>query len=388
MKTMEDIRPFRIEVPQTVLDDLIDRLRCTRYTDEPEVQPSDEAAPDGLLPAGWRYGVPVSRVRQLVEHWRTKYDWREVENKLNAHPQFTTMIDDQLIHFLHVPSKEPDAVPLILTHGWPGSVIEYLNVIEPLTNPRAHGRDPRRSFHVVIPSIPGFGFSGPTTAPGWNRYRIAAAWVELMRRLGYDRYIAAGNDAGSMISPEVGRLAPEHVLGVHVTQVFSFPSGDPSELTDLTADEQAGLQRLQWFWENLGSFNMVHSQQPQTLAHALADSPAGLLAWMSQLFDTDLDPEFVLTNVMIYWATGTAGSSLRLYFEDAHASNPTEPTTVPLGLAMAGGDFISIRRLAERDHKNIVSWRAYDRGGHYQAHLEPAQYVADIEQFSQLVLHD
>jgi pimeloyl-ACP methyl ester carboxylesterase len=320
-------------------------------------------------------------VRGLVEYWRDGYDWRAWEARLNSYPQFTTTIDGHNVHFLHVTSPEPDALPLILTHGWPGSIVEYLNVIGPLTDPRSHGADPTQAFHLVIPSIPGYGFSGPTTEPGWNNYRIAAAWVELMKRLGYTHYGAVGNDAGSMISPEVGRLDPKGVVGVHVTQVFSFPSGDPAEFEGLSEEEQAGLAVLNWFWQNLGAFNQLQSQQPLTLAHAISDSPAGLLGWNSQLLGPEVDNDFAVTNTMLYWLTGTAGSSIRLYYENARATPPTEPTTVPLGLAMAGGDFISIRRFAERDHKNIVSWHRYASGSHYAAHLEPAQLAGDVREF-------
>jgi epoxide hydrolase len=369
MTNSEEIRPFRIETPQADLDDLQSRLARTIWADE---LPSDPAGSGGPgRPAGWDYGVPTGYVKRLVEYWRTGYDWRAWEARLNAYPQFTTTIDGQNVHFLHIRSADPDALPLILTHGWPGSIVEYLNVVDRLTD----------TFHLVIPSVPGFGWSGPTTEPGWSNYRIAAAWVELMRRLGYDRYGAVGNDGGSMISPEVGRLDPEHVVGVHVTQVFSFPSGDPAELADLSAEEQAGLEVLNWFWQNLGAFNQLQSQQPQTVAHALADSPAGLLGWNAQLMGTDVDDDFILTNTMIYWLTRTSGSSIRLYYENARATPPKEPTTVPLGLAMAEGDFISIRRFAERDHKNIVTWNRYPRGGHFAAHVVPEQLSADIRTF-------
>jgi pimeloyl-ACP methyl ester carboxylesterase len=380
---MTEIRPFRIEVPQSDLDDLRARLARTRWADVP---PGTSAAPLELpagakRPIGWQHGVPTEYVRDLVDYWQTGYDWRAWEARLNSYPQFTTTIDGQNVHFLHIKSPEPDALPLILTHGWPGSIVEYLNVIGPLTDPRSHGGDSSDAFDLVIPSLPGYGFSGPPPEPGWDNYRIAAAWVGLMHRLGYERYGAAGNDAGSLISPEVGRLDPKHVVGVHVTQVFSFPSGDPTEVAELSEEDQAGMAVLNWFWQNLGAFNQLHSQQPQTLAHALADTPAGLLGWNSQLMGPDLDNDFVLTNTMIYWLTGTSGSAIRLYYENARATPPSEPTTVPLGLAMADGDFISIRRLAERDHKNIVSWRRYPSGSHYAAHLVPNQLSGDIRQF-------
>ena len=298
------------------------------------------------------------------------------------YPQFTTEIDGQRIHFLHVRSPEPDALPLIVTHGWPGSIVEFLDVIDPLTDPAGARRRPGDAFHLVIPSLPGYGFSGPTREPGWTNYRIAAAWVELMRRLGYERYGAVGNDAGSMISPEVGRLDPDHVVGVHVTQIFSFPSGDPAEFADLTEEESSELATLQWFDENKFSFNTLMAQQPQTLAYAINDSPVGLLAWNAQLLGEDLDPDFALTNVMLYWLTGTAASAARLYYENAHATDrPTEPTTVPLGLAAFGGDFSGIRRFAERDHRNIVRWTTFDHGGHFAAHKAPDLLIGDIRAF-------
>jgi pimeloyl-ACP methyl ester carboxylesterase len=356
------VRPEGIDVPQADLDDLYERLGRTRW-------------PDELPGAGWDYGVPVGYVRRLAEYWRTGYDWRRWEAEINKHPQFTTTIDGQNIHFLHVRSPRPDALPLVLTHGWPGSIVEYLRAVEPLS----------RDFHVVLPSLPGFGFSGPTTDKGWNRYRTAKAWAQLMSRLGYDRYGAVGNDAGSFVGPELGRLDPEHVAGAHVTQLFSFPSGDPAEMADLGPAEQEGLARLQWFYDNKMSFNMVHSQQPQTLSYGLFDSPAGLLGWNAQLLGEDLDADFVLTNTMFYWLTGTATSATRFYYEDAHAQQaaaPAGPTTVPLGVAMFDGDFISMRRFAERDHHNIVSWHRYELpGGHYAAHLQTGTLVEDVRAF-------
>jgi pimeloyl-ACP methyl ester carboxylesterase len=363
------VKPFTIAIPQADLDDLRERLARTRW-------------PDELPGVGWNYGVPLDYVKRLAAYWQTGYDWRAWEAKLNAHPQFTTEIDGQNIHFLHVQSPEPNAFPLVLTHGWPGSIVEYLDVIGPLTNPRAHGGDGADAFHLVIPSLPGFGFSGPTHETGWNRYRTAKAWAALMARLGYTRYGAVGNDAGSFVNPELGRSDPEHVAGIHVTQIFSFPSGDPAELADLTPEEQRELETLQWFYQNKMSFNTLMSQQPQTLAFALLDSPIGLLAWNGQLLGEDLDDDFALTNVMLYWLTGTAGSAARFYYEDAHATEkPTEPTTIPIGVAAFGGDFSGIRRFAHRDHKNIVSWNVYDHGGHFAAHKAPDLLVGDVRGF-------
>jgi epoxide hydrolase len=374
--TTTKIRPYRVEIPQAALDDLDGRLRRALW-------------PDELPGAGGAYGVAVDRVSELARYWLESFDWRAFEARLNEYPQFVTEIDGADIHFLHIRSPRPDATPLLLTHGWPGSIVEYLDVIAPLTAPE----DPAvPAFHLVIPSLPGFAFSGPTRDTGWNRYRTAQAWVELMRRLGYEKYGAVGNDAGSMISPELGRIAPEQVIGVHVTQLFSFPTGDPSEFAGLSEADQAALAHLKWFYDEMFSFNVLHSQQPQTLAFALADSPVGLLAWNAQLFGESLDAEFIIANVAIYWLTRTAGSAIRFYYEDAHAGDqPAGPTTVPTGLAMFAGDFQSIRRFADRDHANIVSWNEYDPGlpkggprdasGHYAAHQATDLLVGDVRRF-------
>jgi pimeloyl-ACP methyl ester carboxylesterase len=374
--TRTAIEKFRIDIPQQSLDDLHDRLGRARWaSDVPGPDPED-------------YGVSLAWVRELAGYWRDTYDWRAAEARLNTYPQFVTELDGQDIHFLRIESPEPGAIPLILTHGWPGSVVEFLNVIGPLTDPRAHGKDPSIAFDLVIPSLPGFAFSAPLTGRGWSTQRTAAAWATLMHRLGYEHYGAVGNDAGSMISPEIGRLDPEHVLAVHVTQVFSFPSGDPDEFEGLSAEDGAAMAKLQWFMDRKISFNQLQSQQPQTLAHALADSPAGLLGWNTQLMTPDamgnkqLDEDFILTNVSLYWFTNTGGSSVRFYYEDAHDTPHTEPTTVPLGVAGFAGDFSGVRRFAERDHMNLVQWNMHPvPGGHYAAHLEPDILADDIRGF-------
>lgn len=374
------IHPFRIEVPQADLDDLKQRLANTRWAGELPLEPSGPQR--GPVPPGWEYGVPLSYVRRLAEYWRDRYDWRAWEARINAWPQFTTEIDGQHIHFIHARSAEAGALPLILTHGWPGSIVEYLDVIAPLTDPRAHGGEPDDAFDLVIPSLPGFAFSGATSERGWSRYRTARAWAELMRRLGYERYGAAGNDVGSEVSPEVGRADPDHVIGVHVTQLFSFPSGDPAELADLSEEDLALLQFLKFFDDNMSAFNKLQSSQPQTLAHALADSPVGQLAWSGQLFGPAVDDDFALTNITIYWLTNTAASASRKYYEDSHApEHPSGPTTVPTGLASFANDFRPVRCLAERDHANIVTWNMYDTGGHYAAHQVPELLVSDIRDF-------
>ena len=366
-----ELRTYRVDIPQADLDDLAARLSRTRF-------------PDELSDVGWSYGVPLGYVRELVDHWLNGYDWRTHEARINEHPQFVTTIDGEQVHFLHLRSPEPDALPLIATHGWPMSVVEYLDLIGPLTEPRSHGGDPADAFHLVVPSIPGVGFSGPTRQPGWDTRRVAGAWVELMGRLGYERYGAHGNDAGSLISPEVGRNDPDRVVGVHVTQLFSFPSGDPSEFADMTEEDMAAMKFLEEFTAGGGlAYNAYQSAQPQTLAYALQDSPAGWLAWVTQLFQRWGDPDYIITNAAIYWLTGTIGSSIRRYYADAHpaADALTDPTVTPTGVAIFAEDFQSVRKFADRDHANIISWNHYDRGSHFSPHDAPDLLLADIRDF-------
>ncbi len=378
--TDTEIRPFRIDVPQDDLDDLQYRLTHTRWANELPPEERGSGSQAGPVPPGWEYGVPVSYVKKLVEYWSDGYDWRNWETKLNKYPQFTTEIDGQNIHFLHIRSPEPDATPLILTHGWPNTVVEYLGLIGPLTDPHAHGGDPADAFDVVVPSLPGFAFSGPTTEAGWDAQRTAKAWAELMHRLGYDRYGAHGNDAGAIVAPLQGRIDPDHVIGVHVNQIFSFPSGDPAEFEGLTLQELQYLEFLQSFVER-SVHDKAQGAQPQTISHALADSPTGQLAWSGQLFGDALSPDEILTNVSIYWLTNTAASAARFYYENKHAEQPSGLTTVPIGLASFAFDFRPIRRFAERDHANIVHWSEFDRGSHWAAHDAPDLLLDDIRRF-------
>ncbi|MFF0520648.1 epoxide hydrolase family protein [Actinomadura nitritigenes] len=377
---MAKINPFRIDIPQADLDDLHDRLARTRW-------------PDDLPGVGWSYGVPTAYARELAEYWRTGYDWRRQEAALNEHPQFTTEIDGQNIHFLHVRSPEPDALPLVLTHGWPGSVAEFMTVIGPLTDPRAHGGDPADAFHLVAPSLPGFGFSGPTREAGWNLRRVARAWAELMRRLGYDRYGAQGGDTGSLVSPELGRVAPENVVGVHVNGSLGFPTFAPDETEGLTEAERARL--AVYTDQDRSGYAMIQSTRPQTLAFGLHDSPAGQMAWIVEKFkewtdpahdlpDQAVDRDQMLTDVTLYWLTGTAGSSARLYKEGATDwGQPVGKSDVPTGVAVFPGD-AGIRRVAEREH-NVVHWSEFDRGGHFAAMEAPDLLVDDVRAFFRLV---
>jgi pimeloyl-ACP methyl ester carboxylesterase len=382
---MAEIRPYRIDVPQSELDDLRDRLARTRW-------------PDELPGAGWSRGVPLGYLRGLAEYWQTTYDWRRHEAHLNELPQFTTTIDGANVHFLHVRSPEPTALPLLLAHGWPGSVLEFLHVIGPLSDPRAHGGDPACAFHLVIPSMPGYGFSGPTSEAGWTADRVGLAWIELMRRLGYERYGVQGGDMGAFVAPAMGRAAPDHVVGVHVNAAtFGFiPFGpvEPEELATLSDVEKERLARLDNFMSEGNGYFQIQATRPQTLAYGLADSPVGQLAWVMDKFrewtssaaelpEDAIDRDELLTNVMLYWLTNTGGSSARMYYENMHASSWAQPGPTPTGVAVFAED-IAIRRYAERAN-HIVHWSDFDAGGHFAAMETPDLLVADVRTFFQLV---
>ena len=373
-----DIAPFRVEVPQADLDDLRERLPRTRW-------------PDELPGVGWGLGVPLDYLKGLTEYWATTYDWRGQEAALNELAQFTTIIDDQNVHFLHVRSAEPEALPLLITHGWPGSIVEFLDIIGPLTDPAAHGGDPADAFHVIAPSIPGFGFSGPTRQTGWDTVRVARAWATLMSRLGYERYGAQGGDTGALVSPELGRVDPGHLIGIHVNNLLTFPSGQPGDPGNLSDAEQKRTKLMQRWQNEMSGYANIQSTRPQTLAYALTDSPAGQLAWIVEKFKEWTDPaaelpedavdrDRLLTDVTIYWLTATAGSSARLYYEGAKSwGQANEPSAVPTGVAVFPMD-ITIRSIAERQH-NIVHWTEFDRGGHFAAMEAPDLLVEDIRAF-------
>jgi pimeloyl-ACP methyl ester carboxylesterase len=373
-----EIRTFNIDVPQADLDDLRERLANTRW-------------PVEVPGVGWTRGVPVDYLKGLAEYWRTGYDWRVHEKQLNDIPQFTTEIDGQDIHFLHVRSPEADALPLLVNHGWPGSVAEFLKIIGPLTDPRSHGGDPADAFHLVIPSMPGFGFSGPTTSPGWGSKRMATAFAELMTRLGYERYGAQGGDFGALVAPDLGRVAPEHVVGVHVNAAtvgfIPFGEVDTDGLTDV---ELARLERMNDFLNEGNGYFQIQATRPHTLAFGLADSPAGQLAWIVDKFkewthpatglpEESVDRDHLLTNVMLYWLTNTAGSAAQIYYESMHSGEWPTPSAVPTGVAVFAED-ITIRRFAEQGN-NIVHWSDFETGGHFAAMEVPDLLVGDVRTF-------
>lgn len=374
--TPQGIRPFRIDIPQAQLDDLHTRLAATRW-------------PDELPDVGWSYGVPASYLKQLAEYWRTSYDWRAWEAKLNEYPQFVTEIDGQRVHFLHVRSPEPDAMPLVMVHGWAATFVEFLDVIGPLTDPRAHGGDPADAFHLVVPSPPGFAFSGPTRAAGdADSDRYAELFAKLMARLGYQRYGTQGGDLGSFVAPQLGRIDPEHVAGVHVNGLLTIGGWDE----DTSGYDEADAQRaaeLQTF-EQVGGYAAIQSTRPQSLAFGMHDSPVGMLGWLADMFhifsnpDSELPEHAVgkdafLTNVMIYWLTETFASSTRIYKEGQQWGAELANSGVPTGCALFPGD-ITIRAIADRQN-NVVHWSEFDRGGHFAAMEAPDLLIDDVREF-------
>jgi epoxide hydrolase len=356
---MSAITPFRVEIPQADLDDLRGRLDRVRW-------------PDELPGVGWDLGIPLDRTRALATYWREKFDWRAHEAALNQYPQYTTEIDGQNVHFLHVRSANPDALPLVLTHGWPGSVLEFLDVIGPLSD----------DFHLVIPSIPGFGFSGPTQSKGWDIHRVARAWAVLMERLGYQRYGAHGGDWGSGISRALGAVAPAQVTGVHLTYLVTPPPSGAEPA--LSPADQARLAKIKQLQARQPAYQALHATRPQTISYALTDSPVGLLAWIAEKFTEWADPRSVITidqilaDVCVYWFTATAGSSARLANESPRGK---VPCPVPVAVVVLPCDILqSVRPLAEQDY-DVVRWTEFDRGGHFAGLEVPGLLAADIRDF-------
>ncbi|WP_328771730.1 epoxide hydrolase family protein [Streptomyces sp. NBC_00286] len=378
--TTPDIRPFHIDIPQTQLDDLHARLAATRW-------------PDELPGVGWSRGVPVAYLKELAEYWRTTYDWRAQEASLNKFPQYMTTLDDQNLHFLHVRSPEPDATPLMLLHGWPGSVVDFLDVIGPLSDPRAYGGNPADAFHLVVPSLPGFAFSTPLAGPGMNAAKMATLLTGLMSRLGYGRYGVHGYDTGAWVAPAMGKQDPEHLTGIHVHGLLTFPVGVEGEMDGLTEAEQRRWDRMQNFNDG---YLQCNSKRPQTVGYALTDSPVGQLAWIVEKFkehsfpedglpEDSIDRDHMLTGISLYWFTATAASAAQIYYEEISAAtwDLSGRGTAPTAVLLTAND-VAIRPWAERDH-NVVRWTELDRGGHFLAMEAPDLLVDDVRAFFRTV---
>jgi microsomal epoxide hydrolase len=374
----EAIEAFRIHVDDAELDDLRRRLAQTRF-------------PDQIEDTGWEYGIPIDYLRDLVQYWHDTYDWREHEAALNELPQLRTTIDGQSIHFVHVRSTHPDAMPLLVTHGWPGSIVEFLDVIPRLTQPEAHGGDAADAFDVVAPSLPGYGFSEPTRTRGWDPWRTARAWVVLMERLGYARYGAQGGDWGAQVATRIGALDPEHCAAIHLNMPIADRPDDPGELTDA---DRADLGAMAQFARDESGYALEQGTKPQTLGVALNDSPAGLLAWIVEKFrawsDCDGHPENtytrdqLLTNVMVYWLTRTITSSARLYWEHQHVGSvegAPEFVAVPTGVARFPKEIIRFPRSWVERRYHVTHWVDMPRGGHFAAMEQPDLFVDDVRRF-------
>lgn len=378
----EEIKPFRCEVPETVIADLKGRLANVRF-------------PDQLDGAGWDYGAELSFVQALCEHWRDGFDWRAAEARFNAFPQFITQIDGEQLHFYHVRSPEPDAIPLIITHGYPGSVAEFLDVLGPLSDPARHGGDPRDAFHVIAPSIPGYGFSGPTRSKGFTMQRAAGVNIRLMELLGYDRYFAQGGDWGSAISSVMAAERPERVIALHLNFIVGWPADPENPLAGVTDEERARLEWKRNYDAHESGYRAIQSTKPQSLAYGLTDSPAGLAAWIVEKFKTwsDCDGDVasvyskdqLLENIMLYWVTGTINSAMRLYYE-SHGpgrgdARPFSRIETPTGHAVFPAEIRPTPRVWAENVYNIVRWKQMPRGGHFAAFERPELFVNELRTF-------
>lgn len=369
----QEIVPFRVAVPDAELDELKRRLRATRW-------------PDREVVSDWSQGIPLAYVQEVCRYWADTYDWRKREARLNEFPQFRTAIDGLGIHFLHVRSPNPDALPLLITHGWPGSVVEFLKVIAPLADPAAHGGKAEDAFHVVAPSLPGYGFSDKPRETGWGAEKIATTWAKLMARLGYRRYVAQGGDWGSLVTTCIGPQDPEHCAGIHVNMPIVAP--DPETMGDLTPLEQSALAGIGHYDQWDSGYSKQQSTRPQTLGYGLTDSPAGQAAWILEKFwawtDCDGHPENVLTrdelldNVMLYWLPATGASSARLYWE-SFRNTKLDPIATKTGCSIFPKEiFRCSRRWAEKRFTNLVYWNELQKGGHFAAFEQPETFVSEL----------
>ena len=369
----DEVRPFKIHVSEADLENLKERLRATRW-------PDPQTIPD------WSQGIPLDYVQKVCEYWARDYDWRKIEARLNALPQFHTDLDGLGIYFLHIRSPHADAAPLILTHGWPGSVLEFLKVIPALTDPSRHGGQSQDAFHVVCPALPGHGFSNKPKHDGWSVEKTARAWNTLMLRLGYNRYFAQGGDWGGAVTTAIGLQDVEHCRGIHLNMPILQP--DPATMNDLTDEEKDALAGMQYFQDWDSGYAKEQSTRPQTIGYGLADSPAGQAAWILEKFrawtDCDGNPENVLTrdeildNIMLYWLPNSAASSARLYWESYNKFNYA-PVQLPVGYSIFPKEIVrASRRWAEKRYQNLVYWNRLDRGGHFAAFEQPDLFVKEL----------
>ncbi|MEM9256217.1 MAG: epoxide hydrolase [Pseudomonadota bacterium] len=373
----DSISAFHVDVPDSELNSLRKRLRATRW---PEAETVDN----------WDQGMPLDYTRELVEYWASDYDWRRFEQKMNSWPQFTTSLEGMDIHFIHLQSPEANALPLVISHGWPGSVVEFHKVLDALANPVAHGGDAADAFHVVAPCLPGYGFSGKPAAPGTSAERIGHMWGQLMDRLGYDRYVAQGGDWGSLITQSMGQTQTEHCAGIHINMPIVAP--DPETLDNLTQAEQQALDDLGHYTDQGSGYSKQQSTYPQTLGYALADSPVGQMAWVVEKFYmwTDCErngrkhPENVLTrdelldNAMFYWLNNAGASSARLYWESFKNPN-LDPIHMPTACSIFPKEIMRCsRRWAEKRFTNLIYWNELDRGGHFAALEQPELFIEEV----------
>ena len=374
---MTDIHPFRIDIPQTQLADLKQRLQATRW-------------PDRETPSDWTQGVPLAYMQELCAYWADRYDWRVTEARLNAFPQFKTNIDGLDIHFLHVRSKHEGALPLVMTHGWPGSVVEFHKVIAPLVDPTAHGGDAADAFHVVCPSLPGYGFSDKPAVPGWGVDRIGGAWNTLMTRLGYARYVAQGGDWGSAVTTAIGMQNRGQCIGIHL----NMPNAGATKeaLANPTARAKQALEGSRFYQEWDSGYSKQQATRPQTVGYGLVDSPAGQAAWIIEKFwawtdcnghpENALSRDELLDNIMLYWLNGAGASSARLYWESfgkAFSGAPDAGVTLPTGCSIFPKEIVATpRSWAQVRYKNNVYWNELDRGGHFAAFEQPALFVNEL----------
>jgi epoxide hydrolase len=372
----EALTPFTIDVPPSEIDDLRARLALTRW-------PEREVVDD------WSQGTPLKYLQEVCEYWATEYDWYRVQEHVNQYPQFKTNIDGVEIHLLHIRSPEPQARPLLLTHGWPGSIVEFLKVVEPLTNPQVHGGQASDAFHLVIPALPGYGFSGKPTTTGWSVQKIAEAWDTLMARVGYERYFAQGGDWGAAITTAIGVRQSESgggCAGIHVNMPLAGP--DPATMDDLTDAERDALAATKFYQQWDSGYSKQQSTRPQTIGYSLVDSPAGLAGWILEKFhrwmDCDGHPENVATrdelldNLMFYWLTKSGASSARLYWE-SFGKNSGGLITIPSGCSMFPKEiFRTSERWMRKRYQDLVYWNKLDKGGHFAAFERPETYVTEV----------